>query len=161
MEAYSLDAQDRQLIQATQNGLPLTPQPYHTLAQQLGWTSQEVMQRFQQMLEKGIIRRIGLVPNHYALGLRANGMTVWAVPEEHIDELGKQVGALEFVSHCYHRPAYPPKWPYNLFAMVHGRDRTEVEHKVQHIVHLLKDYHQGYEILYSTRILKKTGLRLK
>ena len=161
MDTYSLNMQDRQLIQATQNGLPLTSQPYHDLAQQLGWTPQEVMQRLQQMLEKGFIRRIGVVPNHYALGLRANGMTVWAVPEEQVDTLGKQVGALEFVSHCYHRPACPPKWPYNLFAMVHGKDRTEVEDKVQHIVHLLKDYHQGYEILYSTRILKKTGLRLK
>ena len=73
------------------------------------------------MLESGVIRRIGAVPNHYALGYKANGMTVWDVADERIDELGERVGALDFVSHCYQRPRHLPDWPYNLFAMVHGQ----------------------------------------
>jgi DNA-binding Lrp family transcriptional regulator len=112
------------------------------------------------MLDTGVIRRIGAVPNHYKLGYRANGMTVWDVPDERLREFGTQVGALEFVSHCYHRPRCLPQWPYNLFAMVHGRDRIEVDTKMAQIAALLGDADRGHAVLFSTRILKKTGLRL-
>jgi DNA-binding Lrp family transcriptional regulator len=118
------------------------------------------MARLQRMLDTGIIRRIGAVPNHYALGYRFNAMSVWNVPDERIRELGERIGALEFVSHCYHRPRHLPLWPYNLFAMVHGRDRHEVETKVSEIARLLGEADRGHELLYSTRILKKTGLRI-
>ncbi len=155
-----IDADDRRIIQATQAGLPLTPRPYHTIAEQLGLSAEEVMGRFQHLLEIGIIRRIGVVPNHYALGFRANGMSVWDVPDEHIDELGQSVGELDFVSHCYCRPRHLPQWPYNLFAMVHGRTRSEVEEQVQQIAQLLGEFNRGHLILYSSRILKKTGLRI-
>lgn len=155
-----IDEIDRRIIRATQGGLPLVPQPYHQVAEQLGLPVQEVMERISQMLESGMIRRIGAVPNHYALGYKANGMTVWDVPGELIDELGERVGALEFVTHCYQRPRCLPEWSYNLFAMVHGRDRAEVEEKTRRISELLGVNDRGHEILYSTRILKKTGLRI-
>jgi DNA-binding Lrp family transcriptional regulator len=100
-----------------------------------------------------------LVPNHYALGYRANGMSVWDVEEACIDELGAQVGALEFVTHCYHRPRRPPLWPYNLFAMLHGRSREEVEEKAVIIARLLGEACCQHEVLYSSRMLKKSGLR--
>ena len=112
------------------------------------------------MQATGIIRRIAVIPNHYRIGYQANGMSVWDVPDERIAELGDRVGALDFVSHCYHRPRRLPAWPYNLFAMVHGRERDEVEDKVQAIAELLGEAARAHEVLYSTRILKKTGLRL-
>ena len=155
-----IDELDRRIIQATQEGLPLVPRPYHQVAEQLGVSAQEVMERMNRMLESGVIRRIGAVPNHYALGYKANGMTVWDVPDQRIDELGATVGDLDFVSHCYQRPRYLPEWPYNFFAMVHGRDHAEVEEKTRRIAELLGDADRGHEILYSTRILKKTGLRI-
>ena len=155
-----IDDTDRAIIKATQAGLPLTPQPYHDIAGQLGIDADDLMARMQHMLEQGIIRRIGLVPNHYAIGYRANGMTVWDVPDESIQRVGQRIGELEFVSHCYHRPRHLPEWPYNLFAMVHGRTRDEVSDKVETIAALLGDADRGHEILYSSRILKKTGLRL-
>jgi DNA-binding Lrp family transcriptional regulator len=155
-----IDNIDRAIIKATQTGLPLTPCPYHTVAQQLDLTAEEVMERLQKMLERGVIRRIGAVPNHYALGYRYNGMTVWDVPDDRIDSLGKSIGAKEFVSHCYHRPRQLPEWPYNLFAMVHGKSQIQVEQQVQQIAELLGECNRGHEILYSTRILKKTGLRI-
>lgn len=154
------DEVDRQLIRATQEGLPLVPRPYHLLAERLGLRPEEVMARMQRMLESGVIRRIGAVPNHYALGYRANGMTVWDVADERVHELGRRLGALGFVSHCYLRPRLPPDWPYNLFAMVHGRTRAEVEDKVAAIARLLGEAARGHAVLYSTRILKKTGLRM-
>ena len=158
--AHALDALDRRIIVATQEGLPRVPQPYHAIAAQVGVSAEEVMARLRRMLGSGVIRRIGAVPNHYALGYRANGMSVWDVPEERIRELGRKIGALDFVSHSYHRPRYLPEWPYNLFAMVHGRDRAEVEAKVARIAELLGSADRGHTVLYSTRILKKTGLRL-
>ena len=155
----ALDAVDRKIILATQDGLPLVPRPYHRVAEEIGLDPADVMVRLTRMLDAGAVRRIGAVPNHYALGYRANGMSVWNVPDERIGELGRDIGALDFVSHCYHRPRHPPVWPYNLFAMVHGRTRAEVSDKVARIAALLGDDNRGHDILYSTRILKKTGMR--
>lgn len=155
-----LDETDRRIVQATQAGLPLTARPYHAVAEQLGLDAADVMQRMQRMLDLGIIRRIGAVPNHYALGYRANGMTVWDVADDHVDTLGEQIGQLEFVTHCYQRPRHLPDWPYNLFAMVHGRTRAEVEAKAALVADVLGTASRGRDILYSSRILKKTGLRI-
>jgi DNA-binding Lrp family transcriptional regulator len=154
-----LDAADLKLIHVTQSGLPLTPEPYQAIAQQLGMTADEVMKRLSVMQDKGIIRRIGVVPNHYKLGYRFNGMTVWDIPDEAIDELGQKVGQMDFVSHCYHRPRHLPEWPYNLFAMVHAKSREDVDDQIRQIAELLGDFNQGCDVLYSTRILKKTGFR--
>jgi len=155
-----IDDLDRALIVATQGGLPLVARPYHALAEELGIAADEVMRRLQVMLESGVIRRIGAVPNHYAIGWTANGMTVWDVADELVDELGARVGGLEFVTHCYRRPRALPAWPYNLFAMVHGASRDEVTEKAGVIAELLGSACRGRDILYSSRILKKSGLRI-
>lgn len=155
-----LDDTDRQLILATQDGLPLVPRPYAVLANKLGIPVGEVMQRMQRMLDTGVIRRIAAVPNHYKLGYIANAMSVWNVPDERVENLGKRIGALEFVSHCYRRPRHLPEWPYNLFAMVHATGRDEALEKVAEIARLLGADDRGHDILFSRRILKKTGMRL-
>lgn len=155
-----IDDRDRALIVAVQEGLPLVARPYHVLAEQLGWEADEVMRRLQALLDNGIIRRIGAVPNHYAIGWTANGMTVWDVPDEAVDRLGEAVGALDFVTHCYRRPRALPAWPYNLFAMVHGTSRDEVRAKADVIARLLGEHCQARDVLFSTRILKKSGLRI-
>jgi len=159
--AASITDMDRELILLTQNGLPLAPRPYHLLGVMLGISGEEVMNRLSAMLESGKIRRIAAVPNHYVLGYRSNGMTVWDVPDEKISELGRLVGDLPFVSHCYHRPRHLPLWNYNLFAMVHGKRKQEVLDHIEEITRVLGDNCRGSDVLYSTRILKKTGLRIK
>ncbi len=155
-----MDEADRRLIVATQAGLPLISQPYHALAAQLGIDASDVQARLESMLQRGIIRRIGAVPNHYALGYTANGMSVWDVPDAVVDACGAQIGALDWVTHCYRRPRRLPDWPYNLFAMVHGSNRAEVEEKIAQIASLLGENCRSHDVLYSSRILKKTGLRL-
>lgn len=155
-----MDDIDRSLVRATQAGLPLVPEPYEVLGREVGIPAADVMARLQRMLETGVIRRIGAVPNHYAIGYTANGMSVWDVDEARIDALGAQVGGLDFVTHCYRRPRRLPGWPYNLFAMVHGGSREEVLAKVETISALLGDACRGSDVLFSTRILKKTGLRI-
>ncbi len=158
--APGLDPVDRRILKATQAGLPLVPRPYHALADRLGLAPQEVMDRVTRLLARGVVRRVAAVPNHYALGYHANGMTVWDVDDARIDALGERVGALPFVSHCYLRPRVPPAWPYNLFAMVHAETRMEVVERAEEIAGLLGDAVRARDILFSTKILKKTGMRL-
>jgi len=158
---YRPDELDRKLIVATQGGLPLSPTPYAEVAAQLGVDESEVLARMQKLLDNGGIRRVGVVPNHYKLGYTFNGMTVWDVADEAIDELGQQVGNLPFVSHCYRRPRHLPNWSYNLFAMVHGKTRAEVDEQIAAIRALLGDACRQSDVLFSQRILKKTGLRLQ
>jgi DNA-binding Lrp family transcriptional regulator len=155
----AIDAVDRRILIACQAGLPLVERPYHAMAETVGIDPDELMRRLQALLARGVIRRIGVVPNHYKLGYRANGMTVWDVPDARVSALGAKVGALPFVSHCYRRPRHLPLWPYNLFAMVHGHDRAEVAGQIQAIRDCLGDDCRVHEVLFSTRILKKTGLR--
>lgn len=155
-----IDEVDRRIVRATQDGLPLVERPYHAVAEAVGVAAEEVMARLARLLAAGVIRRIGVVPNHYALGYRFNGMTVWDVADEDVKEAGRRVGALAFVSHCYHRPRHPPEWPYNLFAMVHGRDAATAHAHVAEIARVLGSLSRGHLVLFSSRILKKTGLRL-
>ncbi|PLX44064.1 MAG: protein nirH [Hyphomicrobiales bacterium] len=156
-----IDAMDRRLITATQSGLPLTRRPYDDVGAALDISGEEVRRRLQAMMARGVIRRIGAVPNHYKLGLTHNGMTVWDVDDARISALGPEVGALEFVSHCYQRPRHLPDWPYNFFAMVHGRSAGEVMEKIERVARVLGDAARAHDVLYSKRILKKTGLRLQ
>lgn len=158
--AAPLDALDRAIVKATQAGLPLVAQPYAAVAAAVGASEEEVIRRLGRMLERGVVRRIGAVANHYTLGLRANGMTVWDVDDARVEQLGAWIGALDFVSHCYLRPRKPPLWPYNLFAMVHGTDRDEVRAKAARVGALVGPACRASDILFSTRILKKAGLRL-
>jgi DNA-binding Lrp family transcriptional regulator len=158
--AVVLDSVDRALIVATQAGLPLVPEPYAQIGAGLGIPAAEVIERLRGLLARGVLRRIGAVPNHYAIGWRANGMTVWDVADEAVDALGARVGALDFVTHCYRRPRALPDWPYNLFAMVHGSSRAECEAKAAGIRALLGSACRAADMLYSTRILKKSGLRI-
>ena len=151
---------DRTIVRATQAGLPRVTRPYHAIADAVGVAPELVMSRIRVMLGDGRIRRIGAVPNHYALGWRANGMSVWDVLDERVDELGAKVGTLAGVSHCYRRPRRLPQWRYNLLAMVHGRTRAEAEVRIAEIAAILDDAARAHDVLYSTRILKKTGLRL-
>lgn len=157
----SLDPKDRTIIEATQAGLPLVPAPFAVVAENLGLSEAELIERLKRLKGEGVIRRIGAAPNHYRLGMTANGMTVWDVDDTHVDSLGEKVGALAFVTHCYRRPRALPEWPYNLFAMVHGESREEVLAKRAGIAALLGDASKAGDVLFSTRILKKTGMRLR
>ncbi len=154
------DDTDRRLIAATQAGLPLVEAPYARIAADLGLSETQVIARLSALNAQGVIRRIAIAPNHYALGMTANGMSVWDVDDAQAEALGEKVGALDFVTHCYLRPR-APVWRYNLFAMLHGQSRAEVEEKRAQVRALLGPACRADDILYSTRILKKTGLRLK
>jgi DNA-binding Lrp family transcriptional regulator len=159
-QGYVADSIDRAIIQQTQHGLALVHNPWQQIAASIGSNSEDVLTRIARMKHSGIIRRIGAVPNHYRLGLTANGMTVWDVSDKAAMRLGELIGQLDFVSHCYLRPRHWPVWRYNLFAMVHGHEPEEVERKTEIIADGLGEHCRAHEILFSSAILKKTGLRL-
>ena len=160
----ALTPAERDLVTEIQGGLPLGETPYRDVADalgaDLGWTLRTI-KRFER---EGKVRRVGAVPNHYALGYSENGMTVWDVPDEAVDEVGPAVAALEFVTHCYRRPRHEGVWPYNLFAMTHGRSEAESEARIETVRETVRDRTDlgsaGWDSLFSSRILKKTGIRL-
>lgn len=149
----------RRLMELTQAGLPLVDNPWGWIGEQLGLDEQAVLDLLRQLQADGAIRRIAAVPNHYRLGYRHNGMTVWDVDDTHLPRLGPLLGSQPFVSHCYRRPRRDG-WRYNLFAMVHGRSAEEIEAYRAQIRQLLGEACRGDEMLVSSRILKKTGLRV-
>ncbi len=154
-----LEDADRRLLAAMQAGLPVRADAWTAVGRQAGMGGAEVLARVRRLHRAGIIRRVALVPNHFRLGYRANGMTVWDVEDARIDALARRVAALPFVSHCYRRPRRQG-WPYNLFAMVHGHDEEEMQAQVRQVAGVLGTAARGHAALRSTRILKKTGVRL-
>jgi len=173
-QSSELTPLEREYILATQKGLPIVERPYDVIAEKLNISVEQVLNLTKDLQERGIIRRIAAVPNHYKIGYKFNGMTVWDVDDNFIQEFGRRIGKLPFVSHCYQRPRHLPHWNYNLFAMVHGKNQQEIQIYRSQIKELLidilvqrkDDLGQGNltksnDMLTSTQILKKTGLRLK
>lgn len=165
MPAPGLSPFELSLVRATQAGLPIAREPYRAVAAELGVSEDEVMTQLRSMLERGVIRRIGAVPNHYALGFVSNGMTVWDVDDAQVDAIGAWMGCLPDVTHCYRRPRHALLWRYNLFAMLHGTDHDALQARIAQLARALASRFPGalrkHEVLYSTAILKKTGLRLR
>jgi DNA-binding Lrp family transcriptional regulator len=157
----SLSEEERRLLLNVQEGLPLTPKPYAALAEQIGTSEERVMELLGSLLERGVIKRLAAVPNHYAVGIRANGMAVWDVPDDRVAEIGEKLGRMPEVTHCYRRPRHPPDWTYNLFAMVHGYSRREVRAAVRRIAQELGIEQLPHDLLFSTRLLKKRGTRVR
>jgi DNA-binding Lrp family transcriptional regulator len=163
-DAATLTPAERDLLLEVQDGLPITPTPYRDVAEELGADVEWVLRTLKRFVAEGKIRRIGVVPNHYALGYTENGMTVWNVPDERVEEVGPAVASLDFVTHCYERPRHEGVWPYNFFAMTHGRSEAESEARIERVREEMSGFwdvgEDDWDTLFSTRILKKTGIRL-
>ncbi len=158
--AFPLTPFDRAIVRHSQAGLPLTLDPWGDLATQLDSSRDQLLERIRALLASGAIRRIGLVPNHYQLGFCGNGMSVWDIPDAALDRIGQTLGNFDCVSHCYARPRHLPLWRYNLFAMVHGRDRKAVTVQIERIATHLGNDSRAHEILFSSALLKKSGMRV-
>ena len=152
------------LVVEIQDGLPLTATPYRDVAETIGQDTEWVLETITRFDAEGKVRRVGVIPNHYALGYTENGMTVWDVPDEVVDEVGPAIASLGFVTHCYERPRHEGVWPYNFFAMTHGRSEAESERRVEQVRERMAEFwdvdEDDWDTLFSTQILKKTGIRL-
>lgn len=155
--AVLLSAEDRALIRLVEHGLPIVSRPYADLAKQLGTTEQDVISRLQRLIDNGAIKRYGVVVRHKELGYTANGMVVWDIPDDRVDEMGTCIGKYDCVTLSYRRPRRLPDWSYNLFTMVHGSNREEVTRKVAEIVDSCGLQNIEHTILFSTRRFKQRG----
>ena len=160
----TLTPAERDLVVEIQGGLPVTETPYADVAAALDADVDWVIETVKRFEAEGKVRRVGVIPNHYALGYTENGMTVWDVPEDVLDEVGPAVASLDFVTHCYERPRHAGVWEYNFFAMTHGRTEAESERRIAEVKALMDEYWDvgsaDWDTLFSTRILKKTGIRI-
>jgi len=156
-QVLQVTAEDRALIKLVEQGLPIASRPYAQIAQQLNTTEQDVIARLQRLIDNGAIKRYGVVVRHKELGYKANGMVVWNVPDERVEELGICIGKYDCVTLSYRRPRRLPEWPYNLFTMVHGCNREEVSKKVAEITENCGLQDIDHTILFSTRRFKQRG----
>ena len=152
-----MDEIDIQLLKLMQDGIPVVPGPFRQIAGELGVSEDDVLERIEALIKKGVIRRFGASIGHRVIGITANAMCTWNVPDERVEEVGAIMAGFPEVTHCYERPRFP-EWKYNLFTMVHAYSRDECEKiaKEISIATGIKDY----SILFSEREFKKTGVRL-
>ncbi|NQU60623.1 MAG: Lrp/AsnC family transcriptional regulator [Rhodospirillales bacterium] len=151
------DATDKRLLRALAGGLPLNARPYAAVAAGVGISEEEVLARLARLTASGIIGRFGVVVRHHELGYNANAMAVWDVPDGAIAEIGRKISALPFVNLCYQRPRRLPEWPYNLFCMVHGRDRETVRQQIGEINRACALFSLPQAVLFSARRFKQRG----
>lgn len=155
----SLDERDCQLIAALHNGLPLVPHPYAAIGASAGMLEAEVIVRLSRMLKSGIVKRLGVIVRHHELGYRANAMVVWDVPDERATELGQRIASHDFVTLCYRRARCLPEWPYNLYCMIHGRDRDLVHEKIAYLIEACDMTVLPHRVLFSLHRFKQRGAR--
>jgi DNA-binding Lrp family transcriptional regulator len=153
----TMDKIDIGLLKSTQNGIPITSEPFKQIAMKLGISEDEVLDRLVSMIKGGVIRRFGASIGHRAIGITANAMCTWNVPDEKVEEVGALMAGFAEVTHCYERPRYPG-WKYNLFTMIHAYSRDECEKIAKEIA--IATGIGDYSILFSEKEFKKTGVRL-
>ncbi len=158
-ERVALDTDDHALAAALEGGVSLVPRPYAALAAQLGWQEDAVLARIQSLIERGVIRRFGIVVRHRELGYHANAMVVWDVPEAQVTEVGRALARQRAVTLCYRRPRQLPHWNFNLFSMLHGQDRTAVLDELARLRRELGLEHLPCQPLFSRRRFKQCGAR--
>lgn len=152
-----LDDEDRRLLAAIQNGLPLVARPFAEIGARLGLSEAEVMARLQQLQTRGVIRRFGVVVRHHEVGYGANAMVVWDVPDEQVRELGRCLAEFDFITLCYRRPRHLPQWRFNLYCMIHGKTREDVLSNLEWMVNRCGLQGLTHEVLFSRRRFKQRG----
>lgn len=150
------DSRDRQLLECIQLGLPVCPRPYAEIGKRCAMSEAEVIARLARLKQNGLIKRMGIIVKHHSLGYRANAMVVWNVPDELIAQLGGHACRFPFVTLCYQRPRQP-EWPYNLYCMIHGKDRAIVLMQLEQLNQTCGLANFEQEILFSRRCFKQRG----
>ena len=148
--------EDKKYGRELQKDLEIVDRPFLKSAQALGITEDQLFEKSKYYESIGVIRRFAAILRHRDVGFIANGMIVWKVPEDRIDDVGAKLGAFPQVSHCYQRPSYPD-WPYNVFSMIHCKSHDEagdVAKTIQEQIDVAE-----YTILFSEREFKKTRVQ--
>ena len=156
LKKFELASRDKEFIRELQKDLEVTPRPFDTLAKNLGITVDELFKKAIEYETMGVMRRFAAILRHRDAGFAANGMIVWMVPEDKMDEVGYKLASFPQVSHCYRRPVYPD-WPFNLFSMIHARTieaAKKIANELSNFVRI-----NEYKILFSSREFKKERVK--
>ena len=153
--AIELTAPERAFMAVLEQGLPLVSQPFAAL----GWPEAEALALLARWTDGGVIKRFGVVVRHHELGYTANAMVVWDVPDAVVSDLGQRLATSGQVNLCYRRPRVLPHWPYNLFCMIHGKNRAEVEQRIAELTQAFAMQAYPQQILFSCRRFKQCGAR--
>lgn len=153
-----MDEIDKSILRTMQNGIPLIREPFKKAAKEIGISQEETISRLKTLMRKGIIRRFGASINHRKIGIVANALVAWKVPQNRIEEIGQLMSGYEEITHCYERKVIPKKWEYNLFTVIHGYNRKSVEGFIKKLSELtgLKDN----VIMFSTKQFKRSSIPL-
>lgn len=153
---FDLTDRDKDFIRELQKDLEIIPEPFKALAENLGVTTADLFSKAKEYEQIGVMRRFAAILRHRDAGFSANGMVVWNVPEEKIDEIGYKLASFPQISHCYRRPTYPD-WQFNLFSMIHARTLEAAETIAAEMSETvgIKDY----RILFSSREFKKERVK--
>jgi DNA-binding Lrp family transcriptional regulator len=157
VDSSGIDADDRRLLETIQEGLPLVSRPFAEVGARLGMAEADVIARIERLRGAGVIKRMGVVVRHRRLGYEANAMVVWDAPDARVDILGKCFARFPFVTLCYQRPRRGARWPYNLFCMIHGKDRAAVLEKVAELTDACAVGEVRHQVLFSRRCFKQRG----
>lgn len=152
----NLSAEEQRLIAFLEDDLPITSHPYRELANEIGWTEEQVADRLRVWQDARVLRRLAAVLYHRRAGFKANLMGVWQIEPEREIEAGEIMATFPEVSHCYSRPGLPD-FPYNLYTMIHARSREEGEAVAARIAEAVKP--KAFRLLESTREFKKTSMK--
>ena len=145
--------EEKNYIRELQKDLEIVERPFLKSAQKLGITEEQLLEKVKEYENIGVMRRFAAILRHREVGFTANGMIVWKVPDERIEEVGAKLGAFPQISHCYQRPVYPD-WPYSVFSMVHCKSIADAEDMAKQIQKQVNV--DDYKILFSSREFKKT-----
>jgi DNA-binding Lrp family transcriptional regulator len=143
------------VIKELQKDIEIISEPFKASIERLQMSYEEFFDIANRLKESGVMRRFATILNHRKAGFGANAMSVWVVPEEKGEEIGRQMAEFSAVSHCYLRPSYP-NWPYNLFAMIHGKSQEECDSLIEEMAR--ESGLTQYSKLYSTVEFKKQRL---
>lgn len=150
------DVLERAIIRKFQADLPLVPQPYKFIADELGISEERLLDKLNELHERKILRRISTVLHHRTVGFKANAMVVWCVPKNRIKEVTDIMISFPQISHCYERKS-SIDWPYNIYTMIHSESVAGCEAIISQIMKTVGKY--KYEVLYSSRELKKSSMK--
>lgn len=156
-----IDNIDHKLIQTLQKGLPIVSRPYALVGEQLGLGEEEVIIRLTYLKQQGLIKRLGVIVNHRRLGYKANAMVVFDVSDNLVDQIGGHISQFDFVNLCYQRPRQDECWHYNLYCMIHGKNRDTVLQQLQYLIESCGLKQFKYEVLFSKKCFKQRGAHYK
>ncbi len=157
-QRVSIGTEDLNLLQALEDGLPICPRPYAEIASRMGTSEDAVIEGLARLVACGVVKRLGLVVRHRELGYTANAMVVWDIADEQVGTMGERFARYPFVTLCYRRDRHRPRWPYNLFCMIHGRDRETVHAQIEQLRTCAGN--PPMDVLFSLRRFKQCGARL-